>query len=317
MNTMKKMTSFLKIFSILIVPLTSISMAFGLDITPGKMELTIAPGTEKTISFSIGNTTSELISMNSAVGQYRFLLSENTIFQDNKTPLDVIKSCESWIVAELPQFSVNPGELKEVSFKISVPQNASGEYAASILFDLTTPTKAEEILDNDTQQQIAEQDVIDLDLAILYRRPIAVYIFIEGTTAVAGEIGGIILENMLTPDVLEEIMPNERINLEFGSDVTHNKIKFGIDFINTGTKHTRLKGSIVILEQATGAITANISTGVTLPIFPSFREVIPVYWEPPLKSASYHAIITLDLGENVILQAEKEFSVNEKGFLVQ
>ena len=297
-----KKTFFLKAISsfICFIVLSFVQNVNAVDVEPSKMEITVVSGTQSETAFKLTNRTHDILGVTISTGEYRFMLTENSTPPSGKTPSEVLKSCETWIVPELKNATVNPGESKNITFKINVPSGVKGEYAACILFDQASSIEKDSLLDNDTKEKL-----MDFEVDLVYRRAVPVYLFIKDSSEIKGIINNITVGDMLTEDLISQNTINNK-----------NQIKFTIDFQNTGTKHTRAKGSILILDSQ-GSIIDTISTGKSLPIFPEFQEKIPVYWECPKKADTYSAVITLDLGDNVILQSEKSFSLDEKGFLIK
>ena len=215
------------LFLCLLMMLLFSSVCFGLDVEPGRLELTLEAGTKKDVAVNLFNRCDEIIVIAAQTGQYRFLLSQNSTPPAGKTPSECLNSCKNWISFELKNFILNPGEKREF---ITTPKDAQGEYAACILLDQTS---AVDVNKNDNTEP--DQDNIDVNLELVYRRAIPVYIFIKDTAEINAKITGISTENMLTPEIIEE-------------NFTNNRIKFAIALKNTGTKHIRSKGNIVILD---------------------------------------------------------------------
>ncbi|RJP56370.1 MAG: hypothetical protein C4541_12440 [Candidatus Auribacter fodinae] len=278
--------------------------AYAVNVEPLKMELSIPAGTTKEVTLNLSNKAPEAVSIEASTSTYRFMLSENSVLPEGKQPADLLASCESWISLAQSSLVVNPGEQQVLNFTISVPQNASGEYAACILIDeLSGSAQPPEILDSDN-----EALGVDLNLEMVYRRSIAIYVFVEGTTSIQGEILGITITDMSTEELVKE-------NFQFKA----NNLKFLITLHNSGTRHIRAKGNIIIFNNA-GEPIDSLQSGITLPVFPGFSERIPVFWpvpEIPEGGQQYTAVVTLDLGDGNIVQSETNFSVNEKGFIVK
>lgn len=291
--------------SLLLIVAASSTQA--IDVTPMKLELTIPAGTTKEYTLQLSNRNPELNTISASTGVYRFMLSENTVVPDEQNLHNLISSCEQWITINQTDYTVNPGENSDLSFSISVPPNASGEYAACILVDQAASSEETVLEDNiESRSEISQEERMPLELDLVYRRAIPIYIFVEGTTSVEGSISEITIEDMLTESLVQE-------NYRFKT----NRIKFAVMLKNTGTQHIRAKGNIMIMDEQ-GNIVDTLTIGKTLPLFPGLSESIPVYWPVQTQAAAtYTAIITLELSDDVITQAEKNFSVNEKGFLVQ
>ena len=269
-------------------------------VEPSRHELTVSAGTTTQVSFSLINNTAEIMNVSSLVNPYFPLATETAIAPGKDSP-HAIKSCETWITSDINAVQVNPGESKEFTLSIKVPENASGEYAAYIAFDQSGDMDKSEIqkfLDNDTQQAVT-----DMDIDLVLRRSVPIYLFIDKTTKIQAEIIDATASDMST----EKLISN---NFNY----INNYIKIAAILKNTGSRHIRAQGSIVILDE-TGNLVDTLPTGITWPILPGYTETIPVYWESPAKSATYLAIINLELGDDIILQRELKFSVDEKGFL--
>lgn len=353
---------------------TFIRPSFCVDVDPSRIEVTVSPGTEQKLSLTLSNRTNQIFVLSAASGKYRFLLSQNSIPPEGKKPDECLNSCESWISLELNKLIVNPAEKRNFSFTVKVPSNAKGEYAACILFDqeVSTETETGSVKKSETENESKEpENDISVNLEMVYRHAIPVYLFIKDTTEIAGEITAVAMDNMKTNAM--------------GTPI----IKFSTTIKNTGTKHIRSSGTLVIFDK-NGTPLETIPTGKTLPVFPGFSETIPVFWsftekesvekipksialkkfianhidkftydesiqslkykgvmsasslneyldkklKEPLSEAekealknlfkksqpqadTYLAVLTLDIGEDKMLQAEKRFSVNEKGSLVK
>lgn len=272
--------------------------SYAIDIQPQRYELVVKKGAVEKLSFELSNSTNETMIMNAGFGQYRFLLSENAKLIDGKKISDSLGDCEPWLSMDLEKFIINPGETRTIIIKLKIPPDAKGEYGACLLIDTSTPTKTQEIVENN-------EDLMDIGLEVVYRKAIPIYLFIEGTSEINGKIDHIEISDMSTESQIKE---SNKFRL--------NKLKFAVNFINTGTRHIRAKGNIIILDDQKNIIESS-SIGKTLPIFPLFEETIPVYWSSPAKKQSYCCIITIDMGNDNIVQMEKQFSVDEKGFLIK
>ncbi len=276
--------------------------AFAVVVEPSRHEITVSAGTTTQVSFSLINNTSEIMNIASLVKPYFPLATETAIPPEKDSP-NAIKSCETWITPELDSVQVNPGESKEFSLSIQVPEKASGEYAAYISFDQSgdvDDSQIQKLLDNETQEAIT-----GMEIDLVLRRSVPIYLFIDKTTEINAEIVDATSTDMSTEEITES-----------NFDYINNYIKIAAILKNTGSRHIRAQGSIVLLDE-TGNLIDTLPTGITWPILPGYTETIPVYWKSPKKSATYLAIINIELGDDIILQHELKFSVDEKGFLVQ
>ena len=289
-----------KIFflTLLFVILSAPFFSYAVDIQPQRYELTVKEGSVEDMSFKLSNSTDETMIMSASFGKYRFLLSENAKLIDGKDIKDSLGDCESWLSMDLEKFIINPGETRTIIVKLKVPSKVKGEYAACLLIDTSTPTKTQEIGDN-------KESLMNIGLEVVYRKAIPIYLFIDGSSEIKGKIKNVELSNMSTESQIKE---SNKFRL--------NKIKFAVNLVNLGKRHIRAKGNIIIFDDKRN-IVDSLSMGKTLPIFPLFEETIPVYWSSPAKKQSYSCIVTVDTGNENILQTEKQFSVDEKGFLVK
>jgi len=295
---------FLKTFVILSYILSAFSV-YGIDVEPSRIELTLPAGSEQKLNLKLANRTADISIVSVKTGEYRFLLSAGSITPANKSIKESLNSCESWLSTQLTNLLINPASEKDCNIVIKVPKNAKGEYAACIIFDQASPvekTKIESDNENDNETIGDNEGAMSFDMNLIYRRSIPIYIFVEGTTEIKGEI---------TKVDFEEI-PIKESNLS-----PTKTIKINVTFNNTGSRHVRIKGNAVIMDSQ-GNIIKTVPTGKTLPVFPGFGEVIPLFFSGyPQKSAQYTAVITLDLGDNVIVQKEANFSITQKGSLAQ
>lgn len=271
-------------------------------VEPSRREVTLPAGKVGHVSFSLINKTTDIMTITTSVKKYFPLATETAIPPDNDSP-HAIKSAELWIQPELTFLTVNPGEVKEAVFTVTVPEQARGEYAAYVSFDQSATVeelKRDEMLDNETSDAITE-----MNLDVVLRRSVPVYIFIEGTTEIQAELVDMHINNMLTHDMMEESFA-----------MANNRIKFAGILKNTGSQHIRAKGSVVIFT-SDGELMQTVPIGITWPILPGYTETIPVFWESPKKAGQYTAIMTIELGNDAIVQREMQFTMDEKGFLVK
>ncbi|MDX9703532.1 MAG: hypothetical protein RBU23_10875 [Candidatus Auribacterota bacterium] len=294
--------SFIKYISLTIILLANTASIHGVIVEPSRHEITASAGTTTQVTFSLSNSTLEIMTVSTSVRPYFPLATETAIPPESNYPY-TIKSCESWITPDIESIQINPGEIKDFMISINVPANAAGEYAAYISFDQSADVDNSELkkmLDND-----AKDAITDMELDLVLRRSVPVYIFIENTTNIQGELTDVTVNEMFTPKMADDILSFE-----------NNYIKIASVLKNTGSRHIRAKGSVVILDKQGNLITT-IPTGITWPILPGYTETIPVHWECPKKEADYIGIINIELGNDIILQREIEFSVDRKGFLLR
>jgi P pilus assembly chaperone PapD len=128
--------------SLLLVVLSGMCQAqnFGLGLNPGKMEVEILPGTEKTISFAVESPASEV----TVRGRLLLSLTDWNISEDGnltyQDPGSRPGSSAKWIIFSPTAFNITSGQKQMVRVTVRVPAEAKpGTYRSAIFVQERPP----------------------------------------------------------------------------------------------------------------------------------------------------------------------------------
>lgn len=274
-----QMSTDMKKIILLLILILLPKLSWAAEVQPAKLELKAPEGKTYNGVLTIVNHKNYDMDIILSSSSYRYVFTKNTIFPDDKAKLP---SCQNWIKFEQDKYEVGPGESLRVNYSIIVPEKIGGEYLASILVD------EKEVSTPEITQKPKKQDMPAgrVKIAVTQRLTIPVYLIIEGTEKLAAEIKDFKL-----------IKDNQEQNI----------VEFQAKLKNTGNIHIRPKGNLIIMNSK-GKIVKNISSGEILPIFSGYAQIIPLWWKDP-SPGEYTAVITIDLGNNSLLQKKIQFEI--------
>lgn len=265
---MKKVLILVSMLWFLISP-----VAHAVDIEPQRLEHSLDAGKTYSGSFKLKNPSDFSVDVFISTGQYRYISSQGTIPPPEGNA--ALPSCESWLEFDKKKYALDPGEFVDVKFLIKVPKESSGEYLCAALFD-----------EKRALQEIKpKENTPNVQVRVIPRFSIPVYISIKNTEKIAAEI--------------------EDISTE--PEFQKGGLIFNITLKNTGNIHIRPLGTLTILNQKSEVV-KNIPIGKTLPIFPGYKEIIPVLC-PKLPAGKYAAIATIEIAKEKILQKKIAFQI--------
>ncbi len=109
--------------SVPLVILGAMTCAFALSVAPGRTEIRLAPGQNIKASLTVANDAKEIVQVEVSSKDW-FVLEENKSFTVN-----------SWLeIGGAHQFSLKPGERREVALRVTCPKNAQGELVGMVSF---------------------------------------------------------------------------------------------------------------------------------------------------------------------------------------
>ncbi|MDD5449159.1 MAG: hypothetical protein PHO42_00985 [Candidatus Omnitrophica bacterium] len=253
-----------------LLPATS---AFPLEIEPMRLEQSLSAGSTYSGSFKLINPTESYVDIAVSTGEYRYIFSEGTIPPEEAKKLP---SCRGWLQFEKTNFNIGPGGSAEAKFLINVPKDAKEEHLCAVLFD-------EKHSFGRANTAPSEGDV---RLQVTPRFSIPVYVSIKGHATISAEI----------KEITAEPAPQK------------NGVTLSVVVENTGTTHMRPFGTLIIFNES-GDIVKNLSIGKSLPIFPGYKEMIPVIC-PRLAAGKYSAVATVELSGGNIIQKKTTFELS-------
>lgn len=250
---------------------------FAVEVEPHRIELNLPAGKTSEASITVTNWLDYPVQINVKTDHYRQILTDNSI--PPAKGKGRLPSCEKWLKFEPNEFELSSTASIIVKCIIDVPAGTREEHVASILFDekglITTYEKEPGTPGNIT-------------LEVTPRFTIPVYITPAGNETVSATISDM--------KVLE--------------GPTIGTIKTEITVLNNGTVHIRPSGNLVLMNSS-GNIEKTIPIGECLPVFPNYKEKIPVYYPEMLRPDIYTAICTINIGEGKLLQRRTRFRVTE------
>lgn len=276
MNRLLKYTLALHGLNLLFVILPFKSSA--VDIHPLRLEYTLKAGKVYSGEFELSNPSQSTVVVSVSAGEYRYLFGTQTkpIKQTDKLPK--LPSCKGWFNFNKKEYLLNPGEIARVKFTISVPKQAKKEHLCAIIFDEKKPSSS---------QRAKKEGHITVN--IIPRFSIPVYLMIDGYSKPLAKLE----------------------NLDVVSEPVKNGVRFNLTIQNLGNVHLRPFGTLVVLNEDKQLI-KNIPIGETLPLFPEYKDVIPILC-PQLPAGVYTAIATIEYAEGSLIQKEITFQLNTNG----
>ena len=254
------------------------ALSFAVEVEPSKLELSLASGKTSETTITVTNWMDYPVKVTVKPDTYRYIFTENSI--PPKEGDAGLPSCQNWISLEPNKFELSPKASMRIKCSINIPSGTKEEHVASILFDeeglVTTYDKYPNKAGNIT-------------LKVIPRFTIPIYITMDSNTLKDADISDI--------KVLEGATLGSSIKTEI---TLHNK----------GTSHLRPSGTLIFTDFK-GNIVKTMKIGECLPLFPNYKEKIPVHCPIMLKPGSYTAICTIDIGGGKLLQKKTDFTVTK------
>jgi len=252
------------------------SALFAVEIEPSRIEVSAPSGKSSVTLIKVTNWQDYPTKISAKPDYYRQILTDNSIPPGGKEGL---LSCQNWLKLEPNEFKLSPKTSMYIECTINVPKGAREEHLASILFD-------EEGMTTTYKKKPSETGNITLE--IIPRFTIPIYVTITGTETIAAEIS----------------------NIKVIEGPTIGTIKTEITLHNKGTVHLRPSGTLLIMDSKKN-IVETLSIGECLPVFPDYKEKIPVYYPEMLEPGIYTAICTINIGDGRLVQKKTSFRITE------
>lgn len=245
--------------------------AYAVEIEPMRLERSLGAGKTYSGSFKLINPSDLAVDILVSTGEYRYVFSEGTVPpQDSRKALPF---CRDWFEFEKTKFRLDPRESAEVKFLIKVPKDAKQEHLCAVIFDEK----------NSLKEIKAGQETGNARVQLTPRFSIPIYISIKGNEEISAEIKEITIASVPQKD-------GAMIN---------------ISLENTGNIHIRPFGTFIIFNQ-NGDVVKNLPIGKILPIFPGYKEIIPLIC-PKLPAGKYSAVATVEISKDKIIQKKTGF----------
>jgi len=259
-----------------IITLTIAAPLFAVEIEPQRLELSLSPGESHSAIIEVTNWLDYAVKLEIKPDYYRQMLTDNTIKPEGENSR--LPSCQGWLSFEPNNIELSSRASMLINCAIDVPEGATEEHFASILFD-------ESSLVSTFKQHPSKEN--NLTLEVIPRFTIPVYISIQDKENVSAVISDMSIDEGPSFDTLR-------------ADITLH---------NTGTVHIRPSGSLVLIDSR-GNIARTLRIGECLPIFPDYKEKIPVYMAgEPIAAGAYMAICTINIGDGKLVQRKMRFNI--------
>jgi hypothetical protein len=115
--------------------------SFGIEVTPGKLEISVPAGATYNIPISVRNSSFDSTHVQATMVDYGVGLSGDYSFERiGSKPYSLMK----WAAIKPREFDVPAGSSQQVQLTVSVPQGASlsGEYAGIVFFQTRPPRRS-------------------------------------------------------------------------------------------------------------------------------------------------------------------------------
>jgi len=252
----------------LVLAFTACFAFAGIGVSPVVVETKARPGKTVTGTLIVLNTFSEKVLVEAQPENWAEYQKESA------EPAKV----ESWLDIRPKKFTIKPGKMKKIKYKVRMPENAKGEMMAMIFFASLNPGKQ--------------------TLSIGTRFGVAFYAAVQGTESLEG-------------NVLDTAVARSSQNGKTG-------ITFLANLENTGNVHFRPRGKIVIADEKDNKIDElEVQYGWPLfpgkkHLYNAFWEKVK------LEKGAYHADVVFNYGDiyqDVSKEIKKSiyFEVNDAG----
>ena len=254
------------------------AFAYAVEIDPMRIEYSLEPGRTYSGSFHLKNSSTLAVDIFVSTGEYRYIFSAGAIPpQDPKKSR--LASCQDWFQFENTKFSLNPGEFADAKFTIKVPADASSEHLCAVIFDEK----------RNLQEAKADEKTGVVRIQLTPRFSIPVYISIKGVEKAEAKI----------------------TDLRVVSEYQKDGAIINLTLENTGNVHIRPLGTVVILNQ-NGELIKNIPAGKSSPVFPGYKETIPVICQK-LPPGNYTVVATVEISKDNLIQKKTTFTFTKSG----
>lgn len=236
---------------------------FGMAVGPSRIRLQGQSGVPQTATVNLWNNGARPIDVRAALSDVANSADKNGKFERNFLPPGTVPySCAKWVVLEQTEFTINPGERKDVNLTVSTPREMTGG-SACVAFFQGTP-----------RVDPAPQDPTKPVTQVVVQPRLGVLIFFEDTATVRRE-------GKLTEVTLEPPREDAPLVLRY-------------QFSNTGNADILLSGTFHILDE--GKLMAGKGDLQPLRTFPGDQGAAETSWSGSLAPGKYQLVATFELG---------------------
>lgn len=307
--------------------------ARAVDIDPSRIELAVSYKETPEGELTISNQSPRTVEVRIKTDGYRY-------FQAGPA----LPSCQNWLKFDLPSFTLGAGASTRVHYRVVFPENiaqdTAAEYVAAILVDQLPvegasnlpypkpelpapgPIAAKNVsgpvagaipsggsagpraVISESDEEIAPSSSTvkaSGKITVIPRIALPVYIQIKERSQARVE--------------LDEVSMKKAQEMTVGpsGEPAPELIRFNVRLSNTGTVHLRPAGNYAVFKED-GSLLRSGSLGKSMPILPGSKLTIPMLLPIPAQG-QYRTVITIDAGQEKLLQKELFFEVNAIGEL--
>ncbi len=283
------LSAFFLVFSVFflgMIPLTLAEPAapeapkgFGISISPSIIRLSGGPGESQSSVIRVWNKSNAAMEFFVDVSDVGNRLNDRGVLERHFLPAGTLPySCAKWILLKENQFTLPPGEYRDISFLISTPQNAQGGSAAVIFFrgSSAPPQGAQD----DKSKPVTS-------VQIQPRLGVLVFYDIKGTTNRTGTLE----EFKVEPPTAE------------------GPLKLRYVFENSGNTDLLVSGNYYILDKNQALVAKeNLNSIRTFPGDRGFAETV---WQGELSPGDYRLVASFELGPDTaeVIVKQVDFKV--------
>jgi hypothetical protein len=242
-------------------------------VSPMEHHLQTAPGARETAVVAIRNNGRRAISLKLYFADSRF----HSDGREEDLPVGTAdRSCAPWILLEQPFLDLDPGQVKQVTLRVSVPEDAGGSYWTKLYLEETsTPEPMTSSNAGRTYQVYMKQ-----------RMGVRVFEDVAGT----GHSDALVSKVSVRPGTRERV--------------------FAARVENSGNALLRCQGRIEIRDKNGAALeTLKLGSNGEFLLFPGSPRDLTVPSHTPLGAGTYTALAIVDFGGEHLVAGEEVFNV--------
>lgn len=241
---------------------------FSIDVDPTAHELTVPQGGSRAGKISVKNVSKEPVEVNSNVMDwvYDAPAGSKKISPAGTTPF----SASKWLTYSPAKFTLQPGQVREVNYSVSLPADAAGGYYSIVMFGAGV-AKAK------TNQQGISVD-LNLQMGSLF------LVEAEKTQIVKGTIK----------------------DLKILSNKADQPIEIEATFKNEGNVRINAQGRLSIMDSNKNAV--GWTKFPSMKTLPGQQWSVKASWAG-LSKGKYHMVATFELAPGTVIIKERDVSI--------
>lgn len=245
----------------------ALNLAYAFGVSPPRVEMRLPAGESFTGSFTVGNPSGSPVKV-------RVTVEDWSSAQDGRQVIKGEVSSLGWLVFSSQELELRPNRSDIINYTVTLPKDAKGEYAAMVYFG-TLP------------------DPLKGGISVISRIGNAVYVIVEGTEIVKGEITNVIISRI-------------------------EPLKIDVTIRNEGNIHIRPRGKIIIrrkglfLKKGDRKPIEIPFNEVGFPVLPQQHYIFEAWLKERLEPGIYRLELNIQFGTERLFQ-KLECSVNKEG----